>query len=415
MLERSFLQNMLLKIKSNLLAETKWFYISLIANITIHLFLGLIYKNPVDFVLQFEAAKDIARGKLLYRDIDQFIINNIELPRPQYPPLYLYTLALFILIIGVNNVTWQMVKMFLTPFSIFVGIFVYKTLKKLLRGSPEGDTLALVGMNFFYLNPATLGVILGGYHEYFMLFFVIIGFYLFNRDKFTTSGLFLGLGLLVKPTVIIYLIPIALWGIKNEDWNVLLTIFCSVTVFILGSLPFLILAPNQYLNDVFFIHTTRLDPNMSIYYNFFDQLLQTPIPFLIQLGALFLSSLILLKKMTFDQKNYILQVSLPILSLFLLLNRILYPHYIPFLFPFLCIQLFSIKLCKERIFLILGLTTGLILIYVGEIWWTLLWMQDTWKISPYSPISSLIMLFGLILISITSLYVNIKNKTTMPS
>ncbi len=409
-----FMRNSYL-VKELLRRENKYFYISIVVNIFIHLFIGLIYYNPVDFVLQFEAAKLIAQGRLLYRDIGYIIFNDRLLPNPQYPPLYLYTLAFYIVLIGVNNVSWQLIKLFLLPFSISIGIFVYYTLKDILRDSPNRQKIALWGMNWFLLNPSTLGVIFGGYHEHFMLFWVILGFLFFKSKKYLKSGFFFGLSLLVKPTTIIYIIPLILYMFHEKDKGVVKIGFTSASTFLLGSLPFLILTPKEYIYDVFLVHTTRLDNNMSFYNLFFQELSKTVIPFIIQLLALGICFVLLYRTITFTDYSKVIYAVFPFVALFLLTNRILYPHYLPFLFPFLSINLFVLIEFRKNLYSILGISFGLILFYIGEIVWTLLWMNKFWKTDPLNPliyISAGTALLGLFIITVLSLITLYKGQLT---
>ena len=101
-----------------LLSKYKWLLVFSLINLFIHIVTAIIYFNPIDFVLQVETARQIAQGNVLYRDINQIIFEGMILPNPQYPPLYLYTLALLIVIIGVNTFTFEMAKLFLIVFNI---------------------------------------------------------------------------------------------------------------------------------------------------------------------------------------------------------------------------------------------------------------------------------------------------------
>ena len=100
-----------------LLSKYKWLLVFSIINLLIHIVAAIIYYNPIDFVLQVETARQIAQGEVLYRDINQILFGDMLLPNPQYPPLYLYTLALLIVVIGVNTFTFEMAKIFLIVFN----------------------------------------------------------------------------------------------------------------------------------------------------------------------------------------------------------------------------------------------------------------------------------------------------------
>lgn len=397
--------------------EFKLFLLSLFFNLIIHLILGFLYYNPVDFVLQYEAAKKIAQGQLLYRDIGEIITDGGTLPRPQYPPLYLYTLGLIIATVGVETFTWQMVKLFLIVFNLMVGIQVYFIVLDCLHSHPKGHILALAAMNWFLLNPITLAVIFSGFHENFMLFFVLWGFFLIRKNHYYMSGLCFGLGLLVKPIAGVYMLPLLIWGISEQKIQILIVWISAGFIFLLGSLPFLLLAPMEYLNDVFFIHAERLDPSMSFYTYFLSELSKTLLPFLIQLLLFGVYAILLLKKVPNSKR--VIEAVLPFMTLFMASNRILYPHYVPFFFPFY--SFVFIFLIAERYSpenrsnekILLGLLIGLLLVYLGGSIWSVGWVIERYETYQYNslfPISACVFIFGLVIISFTSLYSLIKQQ-----
>ncbi len=390
---------------------------SILLNLFIHLLVSLIYYNPVDFVLQLEAAKEIAQGRMLYRDIGEIIINNSELPRPQYPPLYLYSLATFIAIIGVDNFSWQMAKLFLIFFNLISGLLVYfivfNYLQQLIPHS-RNHIIALIACNWFLLNPSTLGVVYGGYHENFMVFFCLLAFILFIRKHYLLSGICFGLAMLVKPTAGICMLPLVVWMIQQKDWKSISIWLTAGGTFLLVSLPFLLITPDAYLTDVFFIHTSRPDPSMSFYTYFFTDFSTSLFPFFIQ--ALVILTILILLSTKLDNFNYseTLELALPFTTIFLALNRILYPHYIAFIFPFFTFHLFfriSRRINNEsslkKDFNGLILLAGLLIVFIGGFWWSLLWLEEkyyTYATNPFFAFSSLVCIFGFLLISITSIY-----------
>ena len=394
--------------------EIKLFLISLLFNLIIHLFLGFIYYNPVDFVLQFEAARKIAQGQLLYRDIGELVTDYGTLPKPQYPPLYLYTLGLVIAIVGVDIFTWQMAKLFLIIFNLLVGILVYLIVLDCLQTHPKGRFFALAAFNWFLLNPSTLGIIFSGFHENFMLFFVLLGFLLLRKNHYTVSGVCFGLGLLVKPIAGIYMLPLILWGIYEQKIRTILIWIGAGFTFLLGSAPFLLLAPNEYLNDVFFIHAERLDPSMSFYTYFFSEVSRTLLPFLFQILLFGCYALIILAKIPITNSKRVIEVVLPFMTIFMASNRIFYPHYVPFMFPFFSFVLIFLLAdldhsndFQSRNILLGLLLGGLSLVYFGGGFWALLWAVEgykTYMYNPLFPISACVCILGLVIISLTSLY-----------
>ncbi|UCE12710.1 MAG: DUF2029 domain-containing protein [Candidatus Heimdallarchaeota archaeon] len=404
----------LLSSKSFSLRNYQWLFLSLIGNLVIHLFFGLIYHNPVDFVLQFEAAKEIAQGKLLYRDIGEIEINGDLLPRPQYPPLYLYTLGLLISLIGVDTFTWQMAKVFLIAMNLAVGVLIYSIVLNYVHPHPRSQLIALVALNWFLINPSTLGIILGGYHENFMLLFVLLGIIFLRKSHYFLSGFCFGLSLLVKPIAGVYMLPLLIWGFYTHDLKSFIVWICAGLTFLAGSLPFLLLSPEAYLNDVFFIHTQRPDPSMSFYTYFFTEISMTIIPFIIQLALFGLYILVYVSKIPIMNTKQLINAILPFMTIFMAFNRILYPHYIPFFFPFFTYTLFilfadhySPNKTKKGDLTIVGLLCGLLLVYIGSGVWSILWAverYETYLSNPLFLISTVLCMIGLIVISIFSIF-----------
>lgn len=390
------------------------FYLSLILNLIIHLIIALSYYNPVDFVLQFEAAKKIAQGSLLYRDIGELRINGYILQKPQYPPLYLYTLGSIIALVGVDSFTWQMAKIFLIMINLVVGVLLFYITKLYMKSHPKSNFIALGVLNFFLLNPATLFVVFGGYHDNFMILFVLLGFIMFKQASYSLSGFFFGLALLVKPLAGIYMIPILLWGIHSYNIKAIYIWIIAGITFFIGSLPFLLIVPEIYLNDVFFIHAQRPDPSMSFYTYFFSEISTTMIPFLVQAVFLLIFFLFILKKVPITESKTIIVAVLPFMAIFLATNRILYPHYIPFIVPFLTLNLFflladyySRGIIRTEIYSVISLIISFILILIGVGGFGILWSiekYETYSINPLFFISSIICISGLILVSLISLY-----------
>ncbi len=400
-------------IKSIFDKRKSWLYLSLAFNLVIHLIFGLSYYNPVDFVLQFEAAKKIAQGKLLYRDIGEIIVDGLKLQKPQYPPLYLYSLGSLIALIGEDIFTWQMAKIFLIAINLMVGLLLFYIIKTSLNSTPEANKIALVAFNFYLLNPSTLGVVFGGFHDNFMILFVLIGFIMFKKAFYSLSGAFFGLALLVKPIAGIYMIPILLWGFNARKLKSIKIWVISGVTFLLGSLPFLLIVPDVYLNDVFFIHTQRSDPSMSFYTYFFSEYSTTLIPFLLQLALLLTYSTFFIIKIPIKNFKNTLEAVTPFMTIFMASNRILYPHYIPFFFPFITMNMFFLfdeynrqKFTKNELYSIFGLIMGLILIYTGAGGFGILWIYERYETYLYNPlflISSLGCILGLIIVSLVSI------------
>ncbi len=392
-----------------LLSEYKWLLFSLVINLVIHFVVALIYFNPIDFVLQVETARKIAQGEVLYRDIGKIFFEDKLIQNPQYPPLYLYTLAFVILIIGVDTFTFEMAKLFLIVFNFLLAFLLYYLIK-----SYFDYKFALFGFNWFLLNPSTLGVVFGGYHENFMLLFVVFGYLMFSRNKLTISGILFGLALLVKPTAGVYMIPLIIWGIKKQNYNIARIWILSGLVFFLGSLPFLMIAPLEYVIDVFLVHSNRTDPSMSFYTYIFTEFSPTIFPFIVQILIFMLIGGVIYYKKNLIEPSDVIELVLPFMTVFLAFNRILFPHYIPNIFPFFTWSLILIinryrsnRELSIYLWQIIVLILGLGVTYIGYIWWSILWSIEyyhTYLTNIFFPISAFICIFGLLIISATSIW-----------
>ena len=405
-----------LLLMNQFLLQYRWLLLSVFVNLIVHFIVAIIYFNPVDFVLQVETAREIAKGNLLYRDIHQIVYGDVFFPKAQYPPLYLYTLAILVFSIGVGSFTFEMAKFFLIIVNFLVAFVIYYLTSMYLD-----KKYALLSFNWFLLNPSTIGVVLGGYHENFLLLFILLGYFFLFRYQYTLSGITFGLALLVKPIAGICMLPLIIWGLKKKNLSSLKIWFFSGATFVLISSPFLFLAPTEFINDVFLIHTHRLNPSMSFYNYILVDLSPTLFPFVIQLIIFLGLGIILYKRVQFEYPIELLMIVLPFTTIFLASNRILYPHYIPFIFPFFTLHFFysinkyslnsknhdSLKHIKIDLM-------GLVVVYIGAIWWSVLWIIEsyqTYLTNLLFPLSASICIIGLLIITGSSLsYIISKNS-----
>ncbi|MHA2387229.1 MAG: hypothetical protein ACXACW_00755, partial [Candidatus Hodarchaeales archaeon] len=104
---------------------------------------------------------------------------------------------------------------------------------------------------------------------------------------------------------------------------------------------------------------------------------------------------------------------LPIVTIFLAFNRILYPHYVPMIFPFFTLTLFYLidryrcRNAKNVLWQICGIMLGLGIVYIGYIWWSILWSIEGYQTHQSNilfPISAAICIGGLLIITFVSLW-----------
>ncbi len=405
----------------------------------------VVGNNPVDFMLQVGAAVDIAKGKMLYRDIGERIIGQSRLPRPQYPPLYLHALGLvfwFLNVKQLNVLAIMTAKTFLVTFIVLDALLIYLILR------PEvGFKLGVAGMLGYMFHPAILGSLVG-FHESFLAFFLLLATLSLQRHRSSLSGFFMGLGLLTKQIALVHAWVLIVFMVAFKDpkatqifpMDATKHAIILVLTVLLGFLPFVLIAPQQVLDDVLLIHLTRNDPNMSIYYYFGAFLDQFKILLVVQVGLMLLLPIHVKRtfgRVTPEFKGSIISfLQLLFLTSFYLANRIFYPHYLAQFIPWLVITFMFfwkrwMAVSRER--RLVGMSLGILTIshvvmMLSAGTWGLIWLQDptpsTMNDHLLYPLSSLIFFLGLaaflisqflLLHEITSLMGNEQSNVIRPS
>jgi disulfide bond formation protein DsbB len=98
-----------------------------------------------------------------------------------------------------------------------------------------------------------------GMFDIWMVNFLLLTLLSFRRHKFAQAGAYFGLSLLIKPIPIIFA-PLLLAHIWNKRGNIVKPVifaFSAVAVFSLVSLPFLLLSPQGFINQVIGMHLSR--------------------------------------------------------------------------------------------------------------------------------------------------------------
>jgi hypothetical protein len=171
-----------------------------------------------------------------------------------YPPLWIYTVGLF----G-STPSW-LPGLVLFTFNAATGILVYKIARKLT----DDDTRSKIAMMFYMLNPFTL------FYGAFMwlnptpyVFFTMFSFYLVLVKKEELSVAMLAVATLYKQFAVVFFPILLILIIKQRTGLQLkskLVSFVKYTVIYSGivglvSLPFLIVSPSEYLNQMFLSNT----------------------------------------------------------------------------------------------------------------------------------------------------------------
>jgi len=174
---------------------------------------------------------------------------SLELLNYLYPPLWIYTVGMF----GASP-AWLPGAVLFT-FNIATGILVYKIAQII----SEDEKTSIVAMMIYLLNPITIG-----YGSFMWLnptpfvFFVMLSFYLAFTNKAEYSIISLGVATLYKQFAVIFFPILVILLIKQISGRTNKTAiiqflkhtFIYVLVVGLVSLPFLIVSPYEYYNQM---------------------------------------------------------------------------------------------------------------------------------------------------------------------
>ncbi len=269
-----------------------------------------------------------------------------------YPPLFQLQLALFLYLLGPNLVGY---RLGLTIYEVGCLIILYKfayQLQKKEFQKPEqmAKSSALKIVYVFAFFPNTIFNYSGSV-EFIATFFMLLGLLAYYQDKVMQASIFLGLGVLMEIYPIFCLIPIIIHQIVRKQFRPLFK-FSSVFIltFLLGNLPFYLLNPTDFFSN-YFIQFSRvpraeslweipynlgIDWNLIVIGNF---LIISPIGigFLIWFLTFVIFSYIYFLKYNRASKKEELAVIAVFMLLLPLVFLSLFPRYIFFGFPIVCL------------------------------------------------------------------------------
>jgi hypothetical protein len=183
---------------------------------------------------------------------------SLDLAVYLYPPLWIYTVGLF------GSIPSWLPGLVLFTFNAATGIVIYNIGLKLTDDEAKSKFIMILYM----LNPFTL------FYGSFMwlnptpyVFFVTLSFYLALSEKEEFAVIALAIATLYKQFAVIFFpILIILFVKRKADFNIKgkLVFFLKHTIIYSGvvglvSLPFLIVSPDLFLNQMFFANTGNYD------------------------------------------------------------------------------------------------------------------------------------------------------------
>ncbi len=258
--------------------------------------------------------------------------------------------------------------------------------------------------------------------------FLLFTIYFLQKEHYSYSGLCWGVGIMYKWFPVIVAPIIFLYFFKTQkmkDFARFLLIAFAVCFLI--SLPFLILAPKQYISTYLF-HLTRreISTDLAIYslysyltndYSIIVRIISTTIQLIVLLGLLWRFSV---AKKIFETPYVLIILCGLFLNAFVLLNRIINPQYFFWYFPFLLFLLFPQKTARKQLFLVIFLIINLDVIAFAQFW--LQWGYRNSILSILLPFDSMILyvavfhiLSHVILIYLLNLYISNRLGKVYPS
>ncbi|MFW9997008.1 MAG: glycosyltransferase family 39 protein [Candidatus Odinarchaeota archaeon] len=356
--------------------------IILIISFASHLVLSSLYHGPVDFLIHYDAAKQISEGKVLYLTVTAHqTAEGVTFPYPDYPPVYLYMMGMIFALTGSSIFVMKAVLCF---FNIACALMLYI----ICNGLRMTHRQALLAVAVFSFHPASFTMTVVGYFDYLPVLFLLLMVYFLhvrnptkqnNRDhqlNALMSGIAVGLGTMTKLFPALALVIVLPWLlVQKRIKEALIFLLAATSIVFLISLPFLLLIPEEFIYHVF-SHVNAIRPNLSVYYYLFPFLYNTAVLLIIQaIFILFIGFIVA----TATSYNVRIEKIIPscyflLIGGFLFLNRINYPHYAAWFIPFIVLLMVE-SWGKNKLRLIILVSLQAVSSF-GGLLWSISWVND---------------------------------------
>ncbi|MEK7450540.1 MAG: glycosyltransferase 87 family protein [Patescibacteria group bacterium] len=265
-----------------------------------------------DTNIYFNIAYQIIHGKILYKD---FFFSNF--------PLFGYISSFYYFITGGNINLFYLTS---TIEVIIVTFIIYVT----TYHSTKSNFISTLSSLLYIFSFIVLSTSDHQTGVFTASLFAVLGFLLFQRNKFFISGVFIALALLTKAYFIS--IPLSFFTILlvNKNWKKLFQfgIGFSIALAII-LIPSLIIAPKQFFHDIFGFSLIRPAGISKIEVGWF---------FITKDFALFV--LLIFNLLNFKKNKFFAAISFWGLAFFFYYQDIYY-LYLNFIIPFLCLSLYE--------------------------------------------------------------------------
>ena len=299
----------------------------------------------------------LLEGKVPYRDI--------PVGKTDYPPLISYTMMVTVFLCG------DFIFLCKLPFIIgdlLIGYVLYIFAKEWQVNSDNFSHRSyMITLLYWFLPYPIFESSYIGRFDSIPTLFLMLTIYFLHKEHHNYAGLCWGIGIMYKWFPVIVAPIIFLYFFKtNKMQNLARFLFITCAVCFLISLPFLILAPNQYISTYLFHLTGReISTDLAIYslysyltndYSMIVRIISTTIQMVVLLGLFLRFSIV---KKVFGTPYVLIILSGLFLNAFVLFNRIINPQYFFWYFPILLFLLFLQKTARRKFFLAIFLIINL--------------------------------------------------------
>lgn len=265
-----------------------------------------------DTNIYFDIANQIIHGKILYKDL---FFSNF--------PLFAYISSLYYLVTGGN------INLFYLTSTMEVGVITF--LIYFATYSSTKNNLIPTLSSFLYVF--SFIVLSTSDHQtgvFTASLFAVLGFFLFQKNKFFISGVFIALALLTKAYFISIPLSFLTIFLINRSWKKLLHFSIGLTItLIIILLPSLIIAPKQFFNDIFGFSLMRP-----------SGISKTEVGWFFITKDFIFFALLIFNLLNFKKNKIFAAISFWGLAFFAYYQDVYY-LYLNFIIPFLCLSLYE--------------------------------------------------------------------------
>ncbi len=322
----------------------------------------MVYNSDMDFLVPYYSAHQITKGKALYDQDFEIAPDGKEYDIPHYPPLFTYTLAAILLLLGSS---FWVAKLFLWTCQIISTELLRRSSKELGLSDKKSLWIAIIWL----IYPFTWVIAIAGLNEPFMYIFIWGGIWLITKNQVFWAGVVLGIGGMTKGIPLLIGVAFFIVFFGHERWKEAFKLALGQSISFGGLFGlFYIMWGNSFYNASFKEQMIRQSDSMSLIFylgnkheDHFMMYLILPL----SLIAVLTSSLYYIikkgkintihetsnngEKMPEEKKLLIqgLLMSSLLLLIYPLASRVVFPHYYSWHFSILLLVIMNKTTCKK--------------------------------------------------------------------